>query len=434
MKKVILLSFCLYFSILNSSLSYAESFQYFKPDNIKKAVNTSNNKILFQTNIKSDDISNSYLPENSEPINNYVLGVGDILQIDMLSRDIDFEYTIQINPEGKIFIPKVGEFIASGLTTNKLKEIIHTKISKKIKVFELSVFLTKLKSINVFLTGYANKPGSYNIPYNLRLFELLKHFEGVTENGSIRNIEITSINNDKKIYDLNNFIYKGVLEDNPKIKAGDKIFIPYINKRITIVGEISKPGTYEIKNSDNLIDILKLSGAHSNGLDTQNIKVWKDGMNKIYQNQFEVNLKDLNNNLIDNGDILYIPSIRQPQDDSNIHIYGQIVKSGSLPFKKGSKFSDYFKMAGGANNVADLDNVKLTRTKNINGKIITENYLINANDIIYNGKAEKDIYIEPNDVIFIPERFFNFRNFTDITSLVLSTLGIVSLVLSFTRN
>ena len=178
-----------------------------------------------------------------------------------------------------------------------------------------------------------------------------------------------------------------------------------------------------------------MSGAYSNGLDTENIKVWKNGMNKIYENQFEVSLNELKNNrVVENGDILYIPSIRQPQEDSSIHVYGQIIKPGSLPFKKGTRFSDYFKLAGGASSVADLENIKLIRTKNINGKVSTENYIINANDIIYNGKSEKDVYIEPNDVIFIPEKFFNFRNFTDITGVVLSALGIVSLVLSFTRK
>lgn len=426
--------FSIYFSLIFPSISYAEGFQYFKPENIKRVVNTSQNQAIFQKNVNSEELANNYLPESSEPLTDYILGVGDIIQIDMLSKDIEFEYTLQINPEGKIFIPKVGEFIAIGLKTSNLRELIRQKIYKKIKEFDLSLSLLKLRSIKVFLTGYVNKAGVYSISYDLRLFELLKQFEGVTENGSIRNIEITSINNKKKVYDLNNFIYKGNLEDNPKIKSGDKIYVPFINKRIAILGEISKAGIYEIKNTDNIVDILRISGAFSNGLDTENIKIWKNGMNKLYENQYEIELKDLKTNSIDNGDIIYIPSIRQPQEDSAIHVYGQVLKTGSIPFKKGSKFSDYFKISGGSTTVADLENVKIIRTKNINGKISTETFLINANDIIYNGKIEKDIYLEPNDVIFIPERFFNFRNFNDITSLVLSTLGIVSLVLSFTRQ
>ncbi len=419
---------------LANNYCYAQFFDPFKSENIKKSVSTNQNQIIFKKNVNSEDISNNYLPESSEVLNSYILGVGDIIQVDMLSRDIDFEYTLQINLEGKIFIPKVGEFNVVGLTTNKLKEKIDLKVAKKIKEFDLSVFLVKPKNIKVFLTGYANKPGSYTIGYGSRLFDFLKYNEGVNENGSVRNIEITSSKGIKKTFDLNNFIYKGDLESNPIIKSGDKIYVPYITKRIAIVGEISKAGVYEIKDGDNLKDTLRLAGALSNGLDTNNIKVWKNGMNKVYDNQFEYNLVDLKiNSNIEDSDILYIPSIRQPQEESIIHVYGQVAKVGSIPFKRGYKFSDYFKLAGGATSVADIENIKMTRTKNINGKIVTENYIINANDIIYNGKSEKDIFIEPNDVIFIPEKFFNFRNFTDITGVVLSALGIVSLVLSFTR-
>lgn len=433
--KTFIIAFSLYFPLLQVSTVQAQSYDFLKPDTLRRTVTTPQNQVIFQKNVNSENISNDYLPENAEALSAYPLGVGDIIQVDMLSRDIDFEYTLQINPEGKIFIPKVGEFSATGLTTDKLKEKISQKVAKKIKEYELSVFLLKLKSIKVFLTGYANKPGSYSLPFESRLFDFLKQYEGVNENGSLRNIEITSIKGQKKVYDLNNFIYKGSLDDNPKIKAGDKIYIPYISKRITIVGEIAKPGVYEIKDTDNLNDTLRLAGAFANGLDINNIKVWKNGMNQVYENQFEYNLKDLKiSDNIENGDILYIPSIKQPQEESSIHVYGQVARPGSLVYKKGTKFSDYFKLAGGGSSIADLENIKLTRTKNINGKTTTENYILNANDIIYNGNSEKDIFIEPNDVIFIPEKFFNFRNFTDITGVVLSALGIVSLVLSFTRQ
>lgn len=76
------------------------------------------------------------------------------------------------------------------------------------------------------------------------------------------------------------------------------------------------------------------------------------------------------------------------------------------------------------------EKVKITRNKSNKPEII----IVDINEVLFNGKKEKDIIIEPDDVIFIPEKFFVFRNFSDITSLVLSSLGIVSLVLSFIKQ
>ncbi|MBC7473741.1 MAG: SLBB domain-containing protein [Candidatus Sericytochromatia bacterium] len=399
---------------------------------LQKNFNVQPNNFLIQKSA----ITNSnpeFINENPEPLKNYKLCIGDSVQIHLLSRDIELEYTLEIGAEGKIFIPKIGEFLAYNLTTDQLNNKIKSKIFKRLKEFELSVLLIKIHQIKVFMTGYALKPGVYQITYDTRLMDFLRQIEGITENGSLRNIEVSS-KNSKKTYDLFNFIYKGNIEENPKLKTGDKVYIPYINKRITVIGNALKPGIYEFKDKDNLLDIIKLAGGLGNAAAVDKITLWKNGMNYATQSSNQIDLKNnvnLAENKLNDGDVIYIPTFKQPQEDLQVYIYGQINRAGTFPFKEGTKFSDYIKLAGGANSVADLEKVKVTRIKNINGKPVTETFIVDANDIIYNGNIQKDFFISANDVIFIPERFFNFRNFTDITGVVLSSLGIISLVISF---
>jgi protein involved in polysaccharide export with SLBB domain len=407
---------------------------------IQRSFNPQPNNFLLQS--KDNDIKgkaepggNEFIPESPEPLKDYLLNTGDVVQINILSQDIESENTLSVNPEGKIFVPKIGEFSVLNLSSEQLKNKIKERISKKLKDFEISVMLKKVRSVKVFLTGYAIKPGTYTIEYGTRILELLRRSEGITENGSIRNIEITSVTNKKKYIDLYNFVYKGILEQNPRLNAGDKIYIPYISRRIAIVGSAVRPGIYELKENDNPVDLIKLAGGFANGAAANKIVLWKNGMNNISTENVDLNINNINSadEKLEDGDILFIPALKQPQEEAQVHIYGQIGRPGSFPFKEGTKFSDYLKLAGGVSTLADLENVKVTRVKNVNGVANTKTFTVDANDILYNGNTQKDFFMEANDVIFIPEKFFNFRNFTDITGLVLTTLGIVSLVLSFTK-
>lgn len=412
-----------------NNISFADELGSYKPL-VSKSFTNQNRELIQKSYISN--VSNDYISENNTVLKDYKLSVGDVIEINVSSEDLNMDQTLTISPEGKIFLPKIGEFNVYNLTTDSLKDQINKKISKKINNFELSVILLKLRSIKVSITGYSQKNGSFTLPYNSRLLDLLKLAEGVNDNGSIRNIVITS-NNKKTIYDLYNFIYKGDLNENPLLNAGDKIFIPYLSQRVAISGAVSKSGIYEIKENQNASEIIKIAGGLSTGGSLVNALIQKKGIYTLIGESNTYEIKPFKDNFVlEDGDIIYIPEAKNISNDYQVHIYGQVSKQGSFQYKEGLRISDYIKQSGGITTSADGEKVKITRIdqKTKEAKII----VVDINKVLYEGILEKDIIIEPDDVIFIPEKFFNFRNFSDITSLVLSTLGIVSLVLSFVRN
>ena len=198
------------------------------------------------------------------------------------------------------------------------------------------------------------------------------------------------------------------------------------------MGNTLKPGIYEFKDKDSYYEILKLAGTFSTGNSINKILLWKKGMTSYNNDISELDLTSAIS--LEDGDILFIQENKLINYDYQVHIYGQVPRQGSFQYKEGLKISDYIKLAGGTNTSADLEKVKITRTHNKNGNKQTEVIILDLNEILYNGKIDKDIEIQPNDIILISERFFNFRNFSDITNLTLSTLGIVSLVMSFIKK
>lgn len=395
---------------------------------IQKNFNPQPIQLIQKNNLTS--ITTDYVSEIEAPLKNYKLGVGDVIQINLISKDLNIDLNTPINPEGKIFIPKIGEFYVNNLAIEELKAKISKTLSKKISNFELSAIISKIRNIKITLTGYANKTGSYTIPQFTRLLDFLKLAEGINENASYRNIEITSIDNKKKTYDLYDFIYKSKLAENPHLKSGDTIHITPILNKIALTGNVLKSGIYEIKEKENILENLAFSGAFTNNPSLDKVIVWKKGIYNLDQNTQVVEIKNLLKTNIESGDIIFVPYSKNYSDTYFVHLYGQINKQGSLQYRENFKLSDYIKLSGGVSNTSDLENVRITRVKDNKAQIL----MVNINDILFKGEKEKDVIIEPDDIIFIPEKFFNFRNFNDITSVMLSTLGVVSLVISFIKQ
>lgn len=427
MKKLLTLSLAFFTTINLNGFCLADSESDYK-SMIQKNFNPQPIQIIQKNNTTA--IATDYVSEIEAPLKNYKLGVGDVIQINLLSKDLNIDLLTPINPEGKIFITKVGEFYVNNLTNEELKEKIRKNLSKKISNFELSVILSKIRNIKITLTGYANKTGSYTIPQFTRLLDFIKLAEGLNENASYRNIEIVSLDNKKKTYDLYDFIYKAKINENPYLKAGDSIHITPIINKIGLTGNVLKAGVYEVKEKENILENLTLSGAFTNNPSLDKVIVWKKGLYNLEQNTQTVDIKNLSKTNIENGDIIFVPYSKTYSDTYFVHLYGQINKQGSLQYRENLKLSDYIKLGGGVSNTSDLENVRITRVKDNKSQIIT----VNINDILFNGQKEKDVIIEPDDIIFIPEKFFNFRNFNDITSVMLSTLGVVSLVISFIKK
>jgi len=85
-----------------------------------------------------------------------------------------------------------------------------------------------------------------------------------------------------------------------------------------------------------------------------------------------------------------------------VNVLGSVNTPGSVPFppEQGMNLLDAISKAGGFSRLADRKRIKLTRVTP-DGK--TENYIINADDIIQ-GSASQAWSLIKDDVIFVPER------------------------------
>ena len=154
--------------------------------------------------------------------NNYILGPDDQLQL-ILTGNNESTQLLKLNANGFINIKYAGIVTLSGLTLEQAQQVI----AKKMKPYypnlvdgktTLTILLTKYRTIRVTTAGEAYRPGTYQVPGVLSVFNLLYITGGPTEKGSLRNIQL--IRNGKKIatIDFYQFLLNGTFTDNVKIE------------------------------------------------------------------------------------------------------------------------------------------------------------------------------------------------------------------------
>ena len=373
-----------------------------------------------------------YIPESKTPLSDYKLGCGDVIDIYIWNQDMNLSYHFTIGPEGKIFIPRIGGILVNNLTTSDIEKILKTKTKKLIANINVSVILKRVRAIKVFVTGQVKSPGVYIVPAETRLSELLKLSGSVTENGSMRQMKIIYEKKQPITVDFYKFMYEGNINENPKIETGCQILIPLKEEKIALLGQVVRPGIIEITKTDDFNNILFLAGGTLPDAALNEITVWRNGLSGDQTNSQTINLLNQSFPPIFNGDVIYVPSYKTPQESKVVYLSGQVKKTGPVPFKVGAKLTDYINLAGGLTEQADLQTVQVTHprfNKNDNIDIQT----VNVYKILYEGKMDEDPEIKAYDIIYVPEKFFSFRNFNEITGLTLTLLGMASLIISITK-
>jgi polysaccharide export outer membrane protein len=90
--------------------------------------------------------------------------------------------------------------------------------------------------------------------------------------------------------------------------------------------------------------------------------------------------------------------------NKTVFVMGEVQKPGSYPIPTESHMTvlEAISTAGGFTPVAAQDRVRVLRY--VNGASVTS--IINTKEITQQGQKEKDMVLEPNDIIYVPQSFF----------------------------
>lgn len=162
----------------------------------------------------------------------YKIGVDDGLQITVW-RNPDLSTTVPVRPDGKISVPLVGDVQAGGLTPEEVAAHIKQKLAYYIRDPNVTVIVANLRSheflSRIRVTGAVRTPISMQYRAGMTVLDAVLEAGGVNDFAAPNRTKLYRKGKTKtEVFDieLGDILYKGKLETNYELKAGDIITVP----------------------------------------------------------------------------------------------------------------------------------------------------------------------------------------------------------------
>lgn len=208
---------------------------------------------------------------------------------------------------------------------------------------------------------------------------------------------------DMTLTQAENKITKQLEKDYFKTRVNLYAQIKNFHKRkVTISGEIKNPGCYEFGEDKNMsfVELISLAGGPTEKAcmnATTIIRPEGQGKARTFKVKagdiMEAREKDI---ILNSGDRVNIPN-------ANVIVMGEISKPGTYGFGDASKMTllSAISTAGGFTRIAAINGVSIIRVDELGNK---KKIKVNVKSI-YNGR-DKDVPLEPGDIIVVPESWF----------------------------
>ncbi|KAB5103589.1 capsule biosynthesis protein [Bacteroides thetaiotaomicron] len=263
---------------------------------------------------------------------NYRLGPGDEVIIDIWGAS---QNTIrqQISPEGTINIQKIGPVNLSGMTVSAANDYLKNALNKIYNglnnttdpTSDIRLTLGNIRTIQINVMGEVVQPGTYALSSFSTVFHTLYRAGGVSDIGSLRNVQLVRNGKNIATIDVYEFIMKGNTQDDIRLQEGDVVIVPAYDVLVKISGKVKRPMRFEMKKDENLATLIKYAGGFEADAYTRSLRV-------VRQNgeEYEVNtVKDIDYNIykMRNGDVVTAEAILN-RFTNKLEIRGAVYRPG----------------------------------------------------------------------------------------------------------
>ena len=322
----------------------------------------------------------------------YIVGPGDELHINIISSNETFDHSLVISPTGQLLIPSVGMVDCNKLKLSQLVKEIKREIRSWSTNVRINVELINIREFRILVLGQfdnagyfivtpmtkvsdlfnqiktehnqkakeaikVNKESSFSETFGMRSRIAVDDFynrklglEEEPDNDlshlSKRNILIFRGKDTIKV-DLEKFKVNGNQELNPYVQQEDVIKIPYAKRFFTVHGGVQKPGKYEYKSGDKILDAVTIAGGFHPDAVLDSISLIRTNLpndtRSIYFTQKQCELE-----FLESEDHLMVPYSYNEDPHEIVEIIGEINYPGTYPIKIGTTtISDIIRLAGG---------------------------------------------------------------------------------------
>ncbi len=290
------------------------------------------------------------VPATSTIPPDYALNVGDTVSIS-LTGSVEGSVDVEIDRNGRIFLPNVGSVSLVGVRYRDLKDRISAAIGRKYRGYEVTVSVTQLRGVRVYVTGFAAHPGAYSVNSLSTLVNAVLQAGGPAAGGSFRSAKLYRNGQEVADFDLYQLLREGDRSHDPLLQNEDVIFIPAVGRQIAVIGSVNEEAIYEVKPGESLDDALRVAGGPTNLADASRLILYRQSdQDTVGSRQIERTAAA--SLAAEAGDIIQIlpqGSLARPLDRQQaiVRIEGEVNKPGNYYVAPNTPLAEVVAMAGG---------------------------------------------------------------------------------------
>lgn len=342
----------------------------------------------------------------------YVLGPGDQLLFDITGINLT-SFTTTVQPDGSITLREFGKVFVSGKSLDGAREVVKNKLNANSFSIDrgstLEASVTSVRTFTVNVMGEVKRPGSKLVGTFNTVLDALNMAGGITNIGTFRHIQLIR---DGRLYseiDLYDMIINGDYSQNFYLKDDDLIQVRPYSNRVAMTGAIKRERWFEVKQNENLHDILNFSGGYTANAYTNIIKAiqYTDEQMRVRDIKFD----DMKHFIPVNGD-KYIVDVILNRIENRVVVQGAVFRPGNFELETTPTLLMLIEKAEGLTEAAFTTRAYLTRTNQESGA--QENITIDLQGIV-NGTIP-DIPLQREDVLTVRSSF----DLTDQSSVTIA--------------
>jgi len=282
----------------------------------------------------------TFAPVDNVPVpDNYPVGPGDTLQILLFGKE-NLRYTLVIERDGTLNVPKIGPISTTGLTFSELKTALNEYIKEQLIGVEASINMGGLRAMQVFVLGDVVQPGAYTISALSTISHALIVSGGVKPTGSLRRIQHKRGRQRLGEFDLYNLLLRGDARGDRRLQAGDVVFVPPVGTTVGVDGAVRRPAIYELRRWGEVEDMLALAGGLAPDADPRSAyieRISRNGERTLVD--LDLNRAQDRNRKVKTGDVIQVPAALEALEQI-VMLNGHVKRAGSHAWRQGLRVSN----------------------------------------------------------------------------------------------
>jgi protein involved in polysaccharide export with SLBB domain len=189
----------------------------------------------------------------------YVCGPGDELEVNLWGLQT-IRLRLVADLEGRVFVPKVGQFVVRGKTLTAVRRELAEAARRVYPRLQFDLALAQPRTFVVQVADAVARPGAHAARATDRVSTLLDRAGGLLPTASRRRIELRRRDGTVVRADLLRYGRTGDTSENPYLLDGDVVRVPFEELLVGVAGAVNRPGRYELVATRDLAELLELAG------------------------------------------------------------------------------------------------------------------------------------------------------------------------------